>query len=379
MLLLLLACATNDPGPAPSANGDQGDWPELSALDEEILDIMDSDHVPGLSACIVRDGEIAWCQGYGWADIEAERAVEPDTSFLLASVSKAVVGVALMQAVEQVGLDLDADVGDVLPFEVRHPDYPNKEITARMLATHTSGIADNWDVMDALYTYGEDSPIALGDFMEGYLVEGGSWYDDWWNWTDEGPGGYADYSNIGTALAAYVVEETTGTPFDRWCDQNIFEPLGLRDTAWKLADMDEQSLALPYEWESGGYVTDGHYGFPDYPSGQLRSSASAMARFLLAISEGGALDGERVLEASNVNELLSTQFAGLDPDQGIFWYRWELDGQEVWGHNGGEVGASTEILLTEDGRGLVVLMNAEGRNRTLEDVELAMLEAAKEL
>lgn len=99
-----------------------------------------------------------------------------------------------------------------------------------------------------------------------------------------------------------------------------------------------------------------------------------MARFLLAIQQGGALDGQRVLAEESVEELLSVQVRDLDPDQGVFWYRWELDGGEVWGHNGGETGASTEILITEDGVGLVVLMNAEGRNRTLEDVELALLE-----
>lgn len=377
MLILLLAC--NDPGPAPAANADQGDWPELPALDDEILAIMEEDRVPGLAACIARDGELAWCQGYGWADLDAERPVTPDTGFLLASVSKAVVGVALMQAAEQADLDLDADVGEVLPFEVRHPDYPSQQITPRRLATHTAGIADNWDVMDSLYVYGEDSPLALGEFMEGYLVEGGDWYDDYWNWTEDGPGGAAEYSNIGSALAAHVVEEATGTAFDRWCEEQIFAPLDMSGTSWMLADLDRQDLALPYEWVSGGYLTDGHYGFPDYPSGQLRSSATAMSRLLLAVAQGGALDGERVLASASVQEMLSVPFDDLDPDQGVFWYRWELDGEEVWGHNGGEVGAATEILLTEDGTGLVVLMNAEGEDYTLEDVELAMLDAASRL
>ncbi len=377
MLILLLAC--NDPGPAPKANDTQGDWPELTALDDEILTIMEDDHVPGLAACISRDGELLWCQGYGWADIESERPVAPETGFLQASAAKTVVGVALMQAVEQDLLDLDAEVGTVLPFEVKHPDYPNKEITARMLATHTSGIADNWDVMDPLYVYGEDSPIALGDFMEGYLVEDGEWYDYWWNWTDEGPGGAADYSNIGAALAAYVVEEATGTAFDRWCDEQIFAPLGMIETSWMLADLDEEKLAIPYQWARGGYVTDGHYGFPDYPSGQLRSSAVSMSRFLMAVEQGGALDGERVLTSASVQEMMTIPYDDLEPDQGIFWYRWELDGEEVWGHNGGEIGTATEILLTEDGTGLVVLMNGEGGNYTLEDVELAMLDAASGL
>lgn len=377
MLLLLLAC--NDPGAKARSNDDGGDWPELASLDEEILTIMEEDHVPGLSACITRDDEVLWCQGYGWADIDAEREVLPDTPFLLASVSKTVVGIALMQAVEQHGLDLDAEVGEILPFDVTHPDYPNQEITARRLATHTSGVSDNWDVLDPLYVYGADSPIALGEFLEGYFVEGGEWYDDYWNWTDDGPGGAAEYSNVGSALAAYVIEEATGTPFDQWCETEIFAPLGMQDTAWMLADMDEDTLALPYEWSMGGYKTDGHYSFVDYPSGQLRSGAEELSRLLMAVQQGGALDGERLISTGSNEEMLTVQYEDLDPDQGIFWYRWKLDGEHVWGHNGGETGAATEILFTDDGVGLVVLMNAEGEDYTLEDVELAMLDAVSEM
>lgn len=370
----LLACARNDPGPAPGPNGQTEAWPALAELDSQILEIMDRDHVPGLSACITRDGAVVWCQGYGWADLSAGRPALPETPFLVASVSKAVVGVALMQAVEGRSLELSTPVNTLLPFEVRHPDYPNQDITLRRLATHTAGIADNWDVMDPLYTDGVDSPLALGDFMEGYLTPGGDWYDATQNWTWEGPGGAAEYSNIGSALAAYVVEVAEGRPFDRLCDANIFEPLGMANTAWTLTALGDDAPALPYEWFRGGYVTDGHYGFPDYPSGSVRSSAHDMARFVLAVHEGGALDGQRVLTQESVEELLSVQSRALDPDQGVFWYRWTLDGQEVWGHNGGETGASAELLITEDGVGLVVLMNAEGRWRTLEDVELALLE-----
>ena len=77
----LLACARNDPGPAPGPNDQTEAWPTLAELDAQILEIMDRDHVPGLSACITRDGAVVWCQGYGWADIDAQRPAQPDTPF----------------------------------------------------------------------------------------------------------------------------------------------------------------------------------------------------------------------------------------------------------------------------------------------------------
>ncbi|MCK6521744.1 beta-lactamase family protein [Myxococcota bacterium] len=376
LLLLVPLLACNDPGPAAVANDDDGAWPSLPDLDEQIVEIMEQDHVPGLTACITRDGETLWCQGYGWAEVSTERPALPDTPFLTASVSKTVVAIAVAQGVERLGLDLDARVDAVVPFEVSHPDFPRQDITLRRLASHSSGIADNWDLIDTLYTDGMDSPLGLGDYMKGYLTPGGRYYDYAENWTYDGPGGAAEYSNIGSALAAYAVEVAADQPFHRFCDTNIFAVLGMENTDWRLTGLDEPAPALPYYWAQGGYESYGHYGFPDYPSGQLRSSAEALSRLLLMIEGGGALDGARVLTLESVEALLSVQYRDLDPDQGLFWYRWELDGGEVWGHNGGEFGASTEILLTEDGVGLVVLMNAEGRNRTLEDVELALLDAS---
>lgn len=370
MLLLLFACA----GPALQANPDESDWPTLDALDRQVLTIMDQDRIPGLSACILRDGALVWCQGYGYADVDAARPVTPDTPFLLASVSKAVVGVAMMRAVEDGLLTLDDPVETWLPFTPRHPDAPNTPITPRQLAAHTSGIDDNWGVMDSLYTDG-DPTLDLGTFLEGYLVPGGEWYDERRNFVGDGPEDLSSYANIGAALAGLVIEEATGTAFPAWCEAQIFTPLAMNHSAWTLAESDESTLALPYEWRAGRFVTDGHYGFPDYPSGALRSSSTDIAAVLGMMMAGGGA----VLEPASVDELLRAQYPALDAKQALFWYHWTLAGEPVWGHNGGELGASTEILAREDGLGVVVLMNAEGYDDTLARVERKLLDAAGEL
>ena len=368
--LALLGCS----GPAPRANADSSDWPTLASLDRAILDEMEYDRVPGLSACILKDGEVVWCQGYGYADLDTERPVTTETPFLLASVSKAIVGIALARAWEEGHLSLDEPVETWLPFSVRHPDAPNSPITPRMIAAHVSGIDDNWNVMDSLYTDG-DPTLALSDFMEGYLTPEGRFYNANRNFVGSGPKDTYAYSNIGAALTGLVIEEATGTPFHTWCNQEIFAPLGLKHTAWYLSELDAGTVALPYEWRLGHYTTDGHYGFPDYPSGQLRASAEDTAALLgLMMRDGGG-----IISPDSVDELLAVPYPSLEDEQGLFWYDWTLRGETVWGHNGGELGASTEIVAWDDGIGAVVLMNAEGYDDTLSRIERLLHEAAADL
>jgi CubicO group peptidase (beta-lactamase class C family) len=344
-------------------------------MDATIVDIMEADHIPGLATCAIGAEGVLWCKGYGFADIASERDVTKDTPFLLASVSKTITATGLAVAAERGLVDLDASVGPTVGFDVRHPEAQNATISARMLASHTSGIRDNWDVMDESYTDGADSPIELGDFMEDYLASSGAHYDADQNFVGDGPLDRAVYSNVAAALGALVLEEAAGQPFDAWCDDELFGPLGMEDTAWFIADMDRSTLAVPYEWWRGEFDRVGHYGFPDYPSGQLRASARDTAVFVHAVMT--AADGP--VSAESRTELLRVQYPELDEDQGLGWYRWRLDGQQVWGHNGGESGASTEVLWDPEAElGVVVLMNAEGRGATLEKVERAVLKAAAE-
>lgn len=377
-LLLLLACAERPGGP-PTVNGDPDhDWPALPALDQSIVEIMGRDSVPGLSACMVVDGEVTWCNGYGERNTDSGDLAYANTPFLLASVSKAVTAVAIMQAVEDGHLSLDAPIGDTLDFDVVHPDEPGTPITLRHLMGHTSGIADNWDVMDAHYVEG-DSTEPLGEFLKGYLSVGGPDYSESDNFLRKGVEGVSEYSNIGAALAGYMVEAATGAPFDDYCDQHIFAPLAM-NAGWHLADFDEADVAMPTRLRDGEFVTVPHFGVPDYPDGQLRADAHSMATFLAMVDKDGVHGGEPLLSAASVDALLTPAYADLDANQGLLWYWWRLDGDDVWGHNGGETGTSTEIVLRdEDGVGAVVLMNGLGGNDTLADVEKAVMAASADL
>jgi CubicO group peptidase (beta-lactamase class C family) len=327
-----------------------------AGLDDYIRTQMETAHIPGLAACVIYDGDIVWAKGYGWADIEEGRRVTPDTDFMLASVSKTIVATAAMQQVEAGRLTLDGDVNSVLPFSVRNPTYPDDPITLFQLLTHTSSIDDYWPTLRGNYDYSGDSDIALRDFCEGYLVPGGSYYDPT-DYFPAAPGSRYSYSNMGATLAALLVEEATGTPFDRYCDDNIFAPLRMNRTSWMLADLKTKTLAMPYRYDRTAdcYRPYGHYGYPDYPDGQLRSSVSQLGRFLALYSNDGVYRGVRLLDEETVRRVLAPQVDPLEPGQGLIWY----ESGSLTGHNGGDFGVRTEMYFDpETGAGAIVLTNS---------------------
>ena len=380
-ILFFLAGATGckpdmDPEEIPATEG-AVEYPELTTVDAAITEIMSEDGVPGVSTCIVKDGQTAWCSGYGYANLSSELVVTPSTPFMLASVSKTITGVALMHVVETGAIGLDDPINDHLGFAVVHPE-DDTPITARMLLSHTSGIDDNWNVLGSLVVDG-DSPVALGDFMEGYLTPGGQWYNSSKNFLSAGVKAQNEYSNVGAALAGYLVEAVTEQDFADYCDENIFAPLQMTDTAWHLADLDEDSIAVPYDGDGSDWSAVEHYGYPDYPDGALRSGAEPIARFLTMFASGGTLDGTTILAADTVEEMQTVHYPSLNENQGLIWYSWQFNGETITGHNGGDYGVSTEIGISNDGVGFVVLMNGEGKYNTLSDIEEVLMEAAAEL
>ena len=360
----------------PNAAEEAEEWsfPVLAELDEAIANEMLGSHVPGLAACLIKAGQTVWCNGYGYADLEAERLVNSQTPFMLASVSKTVTGVALMQLIDENALALDTSINEILDFEVHHPD-DTQAMTPRLLMSHASGIADNWNVMGTLYADG-DSPIELQSFLEGYLTPGGQWYNADRNFLSSGVASEIQYSNIGVALAGHLVEAVTGEAFSTVTENHIFAPLEMSQTGWFMADFEPDTVAVPYEWGDGEWRRINHYGYPDYPDGSLRTGAEQLSQFLKMFSNGGQLGDALILSEDAVSEMSRAHYPELDSEQGLIWYQWIFDGQSIIGHNGGDIGVSTEMGLREDGVGFVILMNASGRANTLSRIESMLFEAA---
>ena len=351
----------------PASPADAG-----AALDRSIADHMREGGIAGIGAAIVVDGKVAWTRGYGFADRRRGVPFTPDTVLNIGSISKTVTGVAMMRAVEEGALSLDADINTYLPFRVVNPHRPEARITLRDLATHTSGITDRWAAYEQTYHYYGDTPEPLGEFLREYFVPGGRHYAAD-NFLDAAPGAQWEYSNLGAALAGYVVERAVGQSLPDYARARIFAPLGMASTAWRLGDVDPARHAALYVRDNGLTVPILLYEGTTYPEGGVRTSVSDLARLFLALLDGGAYGPTRILQPASVAEMERYQFSAAhkpgnldlaEENAGLFWET-KFNGTRV-GHGGSDPGIKTEMLASPAGDIGVILFS----NTSLPDEDM---------
>lgn len=342
----------------------QGNPNPSNVIDSLILSEMTDKNLPGVSTVIVKNGEIVWVESYGYSDIQNLVPVEDSTVFLLASVSKLFTGTVAMMLHENNIIDINENINNYLPWNIEIPGFNSDVITFHQLMTHTSSIKDNWATMSNYYN-SPDPTITLGDCMYRYFNTNGIDYNSSNNFLNYSPGTFYNYSNMASALNGYLVELTTSTPFDQYCNDNLFEPLCMDKTSWFFADFDSAEVARPHQFSNGIHVPINHYGFADYPNGQLRSNVMDLANFMITYLNNGNFGTFSLLSRSTIDEMWTPQIPNLNVDQGINWRKEVLfhdNGSSwLWGHNGGESGVSTNLYLdTTNNIGICVLANGSG-------------------
>lgn len=318
----------------------------------------------GTSVMVFKRGEVVFSKHYGFANIEQQRVADDNTLYQIASVSKLVTATAVMRLYDQGRIDLDDDINAYLPFVFRHPDYPDTAVTFRMLLTHSAGIGDRLLPTFNEFTIGRsiDTELALGDYLKAHFVPSADNDQGREFFNDAKPGTQQRYSNLGFSLLGYLVEQITQQPFDQFCQEAIFDPLGMTQTKWFNRDVDQSLLAMPYGYNafSETYSEIGLYGTPGYPSGQLKTSTSEFMRFLQVFTSGGLTpEGERFLQASTLAEFMRPQNQDIGGYSSIAWF---LEGEpSIYGHGGTNPGVTTNVIISlEEQSGVILFANAGG-------------------
>ena len=177
----------------------------------------------------------------GLADRTTGRAVTADDPVRIASISKLVVALGVMRLVEAGRLDLDRDVSDYLGWRLRHPGFPDRAITLRLLLSHRSGLTD-----------AADYAIPLGETLRERIGKPGVW--------DMGhaPGGYFRYTNLNFPVVATVIERVTGERFDQAMQRLVLRPLNLSACYnWASCDPDRIAHAVVLYRADGAVAFDG--------------------------------------------------------------------------------------------------------------------------
>lgn len=380
-LLLVLAIATTGYwflAPRQSVISDTA-----KNLDDFAAALIDEQAIPGLAISVVKDRQIVHLRGYGFADLRMRTAMTPDTPMNIASISKPILGIVLLQLRDKGRLDLDEDINGLLPFRVESPDAGGRPITIRQLATHTSGIADYYDTAD--YQPGADSPRPLNDYLQSLLSPEGARYEEGAHYLDARPGTVREYSNLGAGVAGAVAERAGGAPLAALAKDNIFAPLGMANSSWLLADFPTGKLATRYEvYQCLPYTslcastgepkrnyligkifrpasTDRRikpypqFGNPNYPDGGVNASARDLTLLAQSLLAQGKTNAGRLLSSASFEEMLKLQLpSSIDDRQRFFW----RDRDGMTGHAGSDEGIYTSFYFDrEKGDAIIVLMN----------------------
>src|ERR1700744_2802268 len=174
--------------------------------------------IAGATFAVVKDGQIIFTQGYGYADLKTKSPVIPDqTMFRVGSVSKLFTWTAVMQLVEQGKINLDADVKIYIHFKI--PEKFGKPITMRNLMTHTAGFEET---VSELFLQKANQQFPIGDYLKKHQPK-----------RIFAPGAVVAYSNYGATLAGCIVQRVSGEEFNAYVADHILKPLGMNHSTFQ--------------------------------------------------------------------------------------------------------------------------------------------------
>ena len=341
--LASVACGGSEPDfPAIGETGDRGDalsWIRRVAMDRLIDFRVLSGARSGFAVLVAQKGAITYARTSGLADIENAVPMALDTRFHVASMTKPITAVAAMILIEEGRLGLDDPVFKYIP------SFAHSEVVTDRIAE------DEWETQPL------EKPIRIRDLLNfrsgiGGYSESDDSFDQAWRSPDielAGLGSLEDrielvsrlplYEKPGTKwrygwsldVLARVIEVAADEPFDSFLQQRLFGPLGMMDTGFPGRLRGDAPLAKMYTHAEDGSLVrdpqfDDYYGYGWTPGGGgLVSTANDYMRFALMLSNGGILDGVRILEAATVEDMTRLHVpSGVLEDMEIEGLGWGL-------------------------------------------------------
>ena len=300
--------------------------------------------IPGLAVGVWADGrEIYACQGV--TSLDNPLPVDPDTLFVLGSVTKTYTATTLLRLVAEGRVELDAPVYRYVP-ELRLTDqHATAQVTVLQLLNHTAGL--DWGItVDT--GEGDDALAAYVARMAELKLVGP-------------PGERASYSQAGYNLAGRIIEKVTGLPYERAVAALLLEPLGLQHSFFARDDIMTRRFAVGHNRGQDGTLSIARLWRRwrgENPGGGLASSAADQLRWArFHLGDGRTDSGARVLPAKVLNQMqeptVALQGSNLGDAIGIGWFLRDIGGVRTVGHGGSANGQFAELLLVPE-RGFAV-------------------------
>ncbi len=328
----------------------------IAVIDTWLDGQKDFEKIPGISVAIVKDQQLVWSKGYGFADMEKKVPMDAGTLCSICSISKLFTSVAVMQLWEQGKIRLDDSVSMYLPGFKLQQDFESVPITIRALLTHSAGLPreSKQPYWTSPYKFPTEKEINDSLGKQHTIYPASTMFQ---------------YSNLGMSLLGQIVAKVSGMPYEKYVEANILKPLGLTDTRPYLPEnLLGNKLALGY----GGLKRDGTRStLPFFQANGIAaaagfsSSAVDLAKFAqwqLRLLNTGV---KELLKPSTLKEMQRVQW--INPDGSVTWGLGFVietqDGSKLVGHDGSCPGYRTIVQIEPKTKlGVVVMVNAAGIN-----------------
>ena len=307
--------------------------------------------IPGAAVGVWADGRERYAC-HGVTSIDNPLPVDPDTLFLLASITKTYTATAQMRLVADGRVDLDAPVRQYIPELVLADENAATRITVLNLLNHTSGldwalIIDSGEGDDALAHY-------VDKLSELPLIAP--------------PGTRPSYSQDGYNLAGRIVERVTGLTFERALAELIVEPLGLAHSFFARDDIMTRRFSVGHNRGDDGTLSIARLwrrSRGDNPGGGLASSVADQLRWTrFHLGDGRSESGVRVLPDEVLHRMraktVELRGTNLGDAIGIGWFLRDIDGVRTLGHGGSANGQFADLLIVPECDFAVVALSNAG-------------------
>jgi CubicO group peptidase (beta-lactamase class C family) len=316
---------------------------------------MQSGDFLGVSAGFLKEGCGWFSASAGYSSKRGLTEFEPDTITRIASITKPMTAIAIMQLFEKGKIDLDA------PIQIYLPEFPDtaKPVTIRHLLNHTSGIPHYKSKLDAIsFTHYPSLKLAADAVYErGFFSPPGETYE---------------YSSFGYTVLGSVIENVTGIRFEEYLKKNIWDKAGMQHTSLEKSHRQKNKSRL-YVKVGGTFIRSPYSDLSlIYPAGGVQSTAIDLLKFGEAVISNKLISRTTLEMMIDVSDSLAP-LSGDDP-YGLGWTVYEdAELGRIISHGGAQPGASAQFLILLDkGAVSTVLSNAFGTKNSAWNLAFAM-------
>lgn len=343
-------------------------------IDQLLIEKCSVVKVPGMALMVAKDGETIYKHFYGYRDVDRELPVDQDTIFGVASITKSLAALAVMQLEDANKLSVDDPVIKWLPeFKTPKNQYRD-DIKIKHFLSHTSGLPGMNAVNraralskakdpDGEYLSGKEA-VALSQEPVRNVVELMNAMAE----TDYEllgpPGTMFNYSNEGFAMLQEIIERASGKPLIHYMKEHIFEPLGMTRSVFRTAELHTFDNVTELYAYTHGKTDVFHSPFwwdvgDIYTNGSLKTSATDLMRYLEVYRLGGTVNGEKIISEASLKKMMTVH--AVTPNGRGYGYGLQIDthhGIDFIGHGGSIKGVSSHMkVIPKHGLTSVVLIN----------------------